>query len=627
MSVSFDSRSEEFRRPFGAVAAGTTVYFRIRLPRCWGCHAAALVVRQDGCFDCVMGMFWAGMDGDEHEWWDIRYTPGEAALLFYGFRLDLALGRGWLIRRPDGTAAYSYETQEPMWQLTVYAADYTTPDWLSGGIMYQIFPDRFFCSGTAKDGVPDGRVLHERWDEEPVWRPDEQGRVLNNDFFGGDLDGIREKLDYLAGLGVTCLYLNPIFEAGSNHRYDTADYTKIDPLLGDEAAFRRLTDEAKKRKIRILLDGVFSHTGADSVYFDRERRYPGLGAYESPGSPYYGWYHFRRWPNDYRSWWGFDTLPEVDELSPGFLAYICGEDGVLAKWQRAGAAGWRLDVADELPDAFLEALRSRVKATDPDAVVLGEVWEDATNKESYGHRRRYLLGRQLDSVMNYPFRQAILLFLLEGGRGRFFEQVMNVVENYPPQALRLLMDHIGTHDTARAITVLGGEPERGRGRSWQAEQHLSAEQRALGTARLRLATLLQFALPGVPCIYYGDEAGMEGYGDPFDRGPYPWGHEDAELIAWYRALGAARHGCPALTDGKIRPLMSGEDVAAFVRGDGEGALLCAVDRGGQPHTVALPPEFRTARIAAGAGEVRDGVLYLSPLSGAWLIAGKAKENG
>lgn len=619
MSVLFNSRDPLFRTPFGAVIEGTPVFMRIRLPRNWGCSGAQLMISRDAHPQEVWDMFWAGMADADHEWWDIHYTPTAAGIYWYGFQLQLALGTGWLIRQADGTAAYSYETTAPLWQLTCYEADFTTPDWLAGGIFYQIFPDRFAASGQEKANIPADRVLHSTWEEEPAWEPDAQGRVWNNDYAGGDLAGITEKLDYLASLSVTCLYLNPIFEAHSNHRYDTADYTRIDPLLGEEKDLTRLTAEAKKRGIRVVLDGVFSHTGADSIYFNREGRYPTEGAYNTPASPYASWYNFKNWPHEYHSWWGFDTLPEVDELSPHFMDYIAGEEGIIARWLRCGVAGWRLDVADELPDEFIDALRRRVKATDPAALLLGEVWEDASNKESYGHRRRYLLGQQLDSVMNYPFRQAIFLFLLVGGRQTFFNHVMTVVENYPPPVLRLLMNHIGTHDTERALTVLGGEPGRGRDRRWQAAQTMSPAQRELGLKRLRLATLLQFALPGVPCIYYGDEAGMAGYQDPFNRGTYPWGREDTALVDWYRRLGAARKGCAALAEGSLTPIDSGEDVVCFLRQDKGSTLLCAVNRSGRLHTLLLPEE---GDILLSTGDtkphVENGILHLPPLSGLWM---------
>ncbi len=618
MSAFFDSRDLQYRAPFGAVAEHTAVTLRVCMPRSWGCHAATLLVQTDGGEDSALPMTWAGMRGEDHEWWSVQYTPAAAGLYWYSFHLEVAMGDGYLIRRPDGTAAYSPDKEGTRWQLTCYEQGFTTPDWLAGGILYQIFPDRFAASGAPKVGVPADRVMHSVWDEQPEWRPDPHGRVWNNDFFGGDLKGIEQKLDYLQSLGVTCIYLNPIFESHSNHRYDTADYTRIDPLLGDEADLRSLTAAAEERGIRVLLDGVFSHTGSDSIYFNRERRYPGDGAYNSPHSPYFDWYHFRSWPNDYGSWWGFDTLPEVEELAPAFMDYINGPEGIVSRWLQAGAAGWRLDVADELPDGFLDALRARVKDTDPNAMVLGEVWEDASNKESYGHRRRYLLGQQLDSVMNYPFRDAILGFLLGGSAADFINKVWNVVENYPPQTLRLLMNHIGTHDTERALTLLGGEPSHGRGRAWQAAQTMTPDQRQLALRRMRLATLLQFALPGVPCIYYGDEAGMEGYKDPFNRHPYPWGGEDADLLDWYRRLGAARQDAAALAEGSFAPVPTSPEVVCFVRREGDDRLLCAVNRSEGGQVVRIPADFVGGTVCLGEGRLEQDCLILPPLSGVWV---------
>ncbi len=615
MPALFSSRDTAYRVPFGAVPAGTPVLFRICLPRNWGCHAAFLLMEQDGKPPLQQGMFWAGLAADDHEWWDIRFAPAEPGIYRYTFQVELRLGTGWLSRRPDGTAVYSCDKAVPRWQLTCYREDFITPDWLAGGVMYQIFPDRFFSSGTPKAGVPADRVLHRAWDEPMAWELDAQGEIRNNDYFGGDLAGITEKLDYLQSLGVTCLYLNPIFEAHSNHRYDTADYTRVDPLLGTDEELHALCAAARERGIRVLLDGVFSHTGADSVYFNREGRYPLVGAYNTPASPYAGWYRFKSWPRDYACWWGFRTLPEVEETAPGFMEHINGEGGVIATRLREGIGGWRLDVADELPDAFLDALRRRAKATDPDALILGEVWEDASNKESYGHRRRYLLGDQLDSVMNYPFRQAILLFLLQGGSRQFHDRVLDIVENYPPPVLRLLMNHIGTHDTERALTLLGGEPARNRDRRWQASKTMTAQERRRGLARLRLATLLQYALPGVPCIYYGDEAGMEGYKDPFNRGTYPWGREDTALVEWYRRLGAARRGCAALIEGDIVPVEAEGDVVCFTRCGGGETLLCAVNRSEEPRTVTLP---FTGNVLIGTGHVESTTLYLPPLSGVWI---------
>ena len=610
MPALFQSRDTRYRSPFGAVAGGTAIFFRICLPREWRCSAARLVMTEDGGLPQPSGMFWAGMEGEDHEWWDCHYTPAHAGLYWYSFELTLGDGIARLTRCDDGSAALTRGPEVHSWQITCYEPGFQTPGWLAGGVMYQIFPDRFRASGQPKEGVPGDRLLREDWGGQPVWKPDATGTVRNNDYFGGDLKGIEEGLDRLAELGVTCLYLNPVFEAHSNHRYDTADYLAIDPLLGTEEDFRSLCRTAAQLGIRVLLDGVFSHTGADSRYFNKERRYPEEGAYNSLSSPYASWYRFQSWPREYSGWWGFPTLPEVNELAPAFLDFINGPGGVVRRWLAAGAAGWRLDVADELPDPFLEGLRQAAKAEKPDALVLGEVWEDASHKQSYGHRRRYLLGRQLDSVMNYPFREAVLGFLTGGKAADFFNRIFNVVENYPPQVTRLLMNHIGTHDTERAITVLAGEPAGGRGREWQAAHSLSPGQRQAGLRRMRLAAALQFCLPGVPCIYYGDEAGMEGYRDPFNRGCYPWGREEKGLLQWYRKLGQLRRACPALREGAFEAVPAGEDTVCYVRRDGGSRLLCAVNRAAADRTVELPAEWRGCTVSLGGGRIAGGTLHL-----------------
>lgn len=614
--IYFDSRDERYRSPFGAVSAGTAVRFCICLPRQLGCQGAKLVVDSEALITAEYPMGWREQEGPDREWWEISFTPKTPAIYFYHFRLDTREGVRYLCRAAgdkSGVAVLSHQLIDS-YQLTCYAADFTTPDWLVGGIMYQIFPDRFAYSGKPKPNVPGDRILRHDWGGQPVWEPDAQGRVRNNDYFMGDLKGIEQHLDRLEELQVTCLYLNPIFEAHSNHRYDTADYETIDPLLGDEEDFASLCHAARQRGIRIILDGVFSHTGADSKYFNKERRYPTTGAYNSPASPYYSWYRFEHWPDRYAGWWNFDTLPEVDEMNESYLAYITGPGGIAQYWLAAGASGWRLDVADELPDGFLEKLRQAVKSENPDAVIIGEVWEDASNKLSYGHLRRYLLGGQLDSVMNYPFRCSILDFITLGGSDRFFHTVMDILENYPPQVVRILMNIIGTHDTERAITALAGEYSAGRGRRWQASQRLSPEQYRLGVKRMKLASVLQYCLPGVPCIYYGDEAGMEGYRDPFCRGCYPWGQENQELLDWYRQLGRLRRSSPALREGTLIRCPAPEGVVAFERRDGQAVLLCAVNRDETEHTMALPDHWQGHSVQLGEGMIRQNLLILPPYS-------------
>lgn len=605
----FNSREERYKSIPTAVPGGQGVLLRICLPRNLGCTAAYLVIQKDGCPERRQGMFWAGMEGDAHEWWDTTMTLCDPGLYFYSFELSTPWGTPQILNKGQGVGMLCNDGEK--FQQTVYDPAFTTPDWFKGGLIYQIFPDRFAFSGQAKKDVPTDRVLRNDWGNEPYWRPTSDGKVLNNDYFGGDLKGIEKKLPYLASLGVTCIYLNPIFEAHSNHRYDTADYTNIDLLLGDEKDFTALCKAAKKHGISVILDGVFSHTGCDSLYFNKNKRYPMNGAYNTKESPYYSWYKFIRWPEEYHSWWGIDLLPEVMEEDKNFEAFICGENGVLRRWLKAGAAGWRLDVADELPDCFLDALRQAVKAENPQAIILGEVWEDATTKFSYGVRRRYLQGQQLDSVMNYPFAEAVLRFARYGNAAAFFDTVHTILENYPPQVVNVLMNHIGTHDTERALTRLGGEPCDGRDRSWQSGRTLTAEQRKFGKQLLKIASLLQYTIPGVPSLYYGDEAGMEGYRDPFNRSCYPWGKEDHDLIQWYQRLGRLRREIRALRDGTFRRLYSDGDVLAYCREMEQSGLLVAVNRGAVEYTLPIPEVWRYATPLLGAVPNHD-TLRLPP---------------
>ena len=475
--IPYNARDRFYKNIPGAVKTDQLFRLCLILPRSFSVTGAHFMLKKDGESVVDYPMYWAGMHGDDCEVWDISMAVTSPGLYFYHFDYDSSWGRGSVQQVSEGVGAIAngLGTQSD-WQLTVYDKDFETPDWLKGGIIYQIFPDRFYNSGTPKKNVPSDRILRTDIENDPFWRPDAEGKVRNNDYFGGDLRGVIEKLPYLSDLGVTCIYLNPIFEAHSNHRYNTADYLKIDPLLGTEKDFKTLCAEAKKRGIRVVLDGVFSHTGDDSVYFNRAGRYKTLGAYNSKESPYYPWYSFTEFPDKYKSWWGFDTLPEVNEACSEYLDFITGENGVARKWLKLGASGWRLDVADELPDVFLDALNRAVKAEKPDAVLIGEVWEDATTKWAYGVRRRYLLGGQLDSVMNYPFARAVLNFARSGLAEGFQSAVLSIVEHYPKPALDVMMNHIGTHDTERAITKIMGESAQYHGREWQSQQKLTPEE-------------------------------------------------------------------------------------------------------------------------------------------------------
>ena len=378
---------------------------------------------------------------------------------------------------------------------------------------------------------------------------------------------------------MTVLYLNPIFEAHSNHRYNTANYLKADPLLGTNEEFARLCAEAKQQGITVILDGVFSHTGSDSIYFNRECRYPVCGAYNSPESPYRRWYDFApSYPCGYRAWWGFDTLPEVNERDESYRQFICGEGGVIDTWLGLGAGGFRLDVADELPDDFIEAIRAAVKRHGEDKYLLGEVWEDATTKFSYGARRTYLLGKGLDAVMNYPFRNAVLDFLRGGSARSAADTIVRICENYPAPALHVLMNFISTHDTERAITALAGESCEGKDRYWQSGRRLSPERYEHGRRLVCLAYALLFTLPGIPSVYYGDEIGMQGYKDPFNRAYFDWGSTEAHIIPVLKNLSALRRRCPALADGQLFITYAEGGVLGYERRAAHSALARCINR-------------------------------------------------
>ena len=434
------------------------------------------------------------------------------------------------------------------------------------------------------DGLIGCRTLHERWDETPLCGPNERGDYCE-DFFGGDLAGITEKLDYLASLHVTTLYLNPIFEAASNHRYDTADYETVDPLLGDEQDFRTLCTEAEKRGIRVMLDGVFNHTGAKSRYFNADGFYPGAGAAQSTDSPYFNWFSFHPWPTDYDAWWGIMTLPAVQENEPDYRDFIIrGQDSVVRHWLRAGASGWRLDVADELPDDFIAEIRTAMEETAPDSFLLGEVWEDATTKFGFDKRRTYLLGKGLDSVMNYPFKNAVLGFVCGRDAGQTMTDILSICEHYPAPALNCAMNFLSTHDTERAITAIAGEPCNNRDRYWQSKRVIPSGQMDEAIRRELLGYAMIFTLPGVPCVYYGDEIAMQGYRDPFNRAFFDWNSTEQRLRGPIKTLAALRRSCDAFDGGRLEIVRAEGDVLHYRRVGVVQTAEIILNRG--PHLIA-----------------------------------------
>ena len=615
-----NSRERICREPQGALPCGTEAVLRLRLR---GADAERAGTRL---------RFWADgremiipgeperRDGELFHVYHIK-APETPQLAWYYFIIEVGGERRFYGGRTgEGKPA---GMQPPDFQITVYDGAYKTPDWFKKGIVYQIFPDRF-CRGAADaegrtgldrldyhEALGRSVIRHTDWNESVRFLPPPGEKYYHpNDYFGGDLQGIREKLPYLASLGVSCIYLNPIFDSESNHRYNTGDYSRVDPALGSEETLAALAKDAKEYGMRLMLDGVFSHTGDDSVYFNKYGRYPSVGAYAGEASPYYEWYDFKQFPDKYRCWWGFETLPEVKEETPSYVEFI---RGIMEKWSQYGATSWRLDVADELPDNFIAELRKTVKQIDPEGVLLGEVWDDASNKVWEKGLRKYVYGHELDSVMNYPFRDGVLGFFT----GKIDAYSLNDVlggqrERYPEPFYRCCMNCIGSHDTQRALSVLSGAPDKDAlTRRQQAEYRHDERAVQIGRIKLMTAVCLQYSMPQPPCIYYGDEAGMLGLSDPFNRRTYPWGKENRTLIAHYRRLGELRRASAALTDGETAFCPAAPDVFAVWRRSGLDTALTLVNRSGESRDIIIRerdfregPDAENVRFAA---EYRDGL--------------------
>lgn len=573
IQVHHNSQKVEYRNPFGAVPTGGRVILSLAHEKGEG-DEAFLCLQSDGKKMRELPMLWH----EKERVWQIEIkAPSTPTLLWYFFRVragDTTYFYGACGEQRGGVGTL-YAEHPRAYQITVYKKGFTTPNWFKEGIVYQIFVDRFY------NGSKDGAVLNPKknsflygsWQDPPMYIKGEAGNILRWEFFGGNLQGIMEKLPYLQGLGVTILYLNPIFEAASNHKYDTGDYLKIDPMFGTEEDFHKLCKEAAALGMKVILDGVFSHTGSDSIYFNREGNYDSLGAHQSTESPYYSWYSFQEHPHRYDSWWGIGTMPNVQEMEPTFLDFILtGEDSVVRHWMKAGARGWRLDVADELPDPFIKTMRRVMKDEDEESILIGEVWEEASHKISYNKRREFIWGEALDSVMNYPFRSLVLQYILGHLSGADLHRgLMALREHYPAEAFYSAMNLIGSHDVTRVLTLLGeAPPHEELTESRRQTYRLPQEQRDLALARLKLLILFQMTFPGTPHLYYGDEAGVQGFKDPHNRSTFPWGQENEDLLSWCTTMIALRHDHAMLKTGTWQPLCLGEDVYGFQRSLEEG---------------------------------------------------------
>lgn len=576
---------------------------------------------------------------DGSDIWSASIVLDENGMYGYTFLLNDMLQYGD-DARPGNTGAIVLRGAKPF-QLTVSTEDYHTPDWAKEAIAYQIFPDRFYNGDKSNDNARTTArgyqpIQHRNWDELPAnysKTPAKDGDTQDcNDFFGGDLAGITAKLDYLKELGVTAIYVNPMMSGCSNHRYDTVDYSSIDPLLGNMEDFKKLVAEMDKRGMHLIMDGVFNHVGDDSIYFDRYGKYKWVGAYEYWSRVYdlmndkgmdevaakaeakkqltaegqvFSPYHWENWfeiknqktkdemgeKYAYHDWQGYSSLVPfsdndfLDGKSSLSEYLLYGNNAVITKWFQDGLSSWRLDVAKEIPAEFWKNVRREVKklktTKGEEPMLLGEIWQDGT---------QFLTGDQFDSVMNYKLSFAVGdLFLNRGDAKAADDELKILQQNYPREALYDLMNIVDSHDTIRAIYKFGG------GQESVPQASLADFDYELGKARLKLSAAFILGYPGMPTFFYGDEAGVYGSADPDCRRTYPWGKEDKDLIAYYKQVMGVRNAHKQLfAHGDVNTLKAEGDIFAYARTKGDEAAIVALNRGKAQQVVIPAAQFEGA---------------------------------
>ena len=589
MEVYHNSQDSFYRSPFGAVQIGTIITIRVKVIDTMAALRCTLALWHNSEKMTLIPMNKISNDVYEAH---IK-TDKKPCLLWYHFIFENYDERFYYGNNDLqlGGVGRVYESNPKSYQITVYEKD-KVPSWYKEGILYQIFPDRFNRGSDyqinvertkKRDEKTDRKIVFEDdWNKMPVYDKDETGSISSWNFYGGSLRGIIEKLDYLKDLNVSIIYLNPIQEARSNHRYDTGDYKNVDSLLGTVDDLKELLDEAHKRDMHIILDGVYSHTGADSIYFNKYNNYDVIGAYQGEESEYYKWYNFKENnKEEYDCWWGVKDLPNVNELEESFIDFICrGKDSVINYYLKLGIDGIRLDVADELPDEFIKEVRKALHKK-KETILLGEVWEDASNKISYGKLREYFQGKELQSTMNYDMLKSLVGFM-KGyiTNDDLVKTIMRQMENYPTEYFYSNFNLISSHDRTRILTLLGDA----RNSDEMSDQEkiyykLDKDKYDLAKSRLKALTTFQFALPGVPCIYYGDEAGIEGHKDPYNRRTYPWGYEDCEILEHYKKITNIRKECLALKRGDFNIFKIGEHGIGIKRNYKNEELIILISRG------------------------------------------------
>ena len=588
------------KSPQGAVVKGTTVTYTLKVSKFEHPTSAFFVIHQDGESPRYEEMVKEFVD-DRY----INYTYtckfSNIGLFWYHFEVSYNNYSTKLIRSENLDIVESHADSDYL-QLVINNESCTDNNFHKG-IIYHIFVDRFNRVGEIKSRK--GLNLVENWEQPLGYEYDEKGNRVNRNCYGGNFEGIIKKLPYLKSLNVKTIYLSPIFEAHSSHKYNVADYSTVDSMFGGKEKLEELIRKAKRQGIKIIIDGVFNHTGSDSIYFNKEGRYKTIGAYQSENSKYYSWYDFDRYPDSYSCWWGIKTLPQTNENS-GFFDYISGKNGIINKYMALGLAGLRLDVVDELSNNFLHSICKATRSVDPKALIVGEVWEDASSKIAYDERKQYFLGGYLDSVTNYPMKNAILNFVKYGNHQEFVNIVNLILDQYPKSVQNNLMNILDTHDTLRAITYLGANfssPEYSENINFK----LSEEEYERGKKLLKLASIMQYTVMGVPTVFYGDEAGIQGVKDPYCRATYPWGKEDTDLIDWYTTLGNLRNN-KVLHNGNMSIKYANNSVIIYEREKDKNKVIVAVNMSAEKFEFVVSKNMNNYF----TGEYINGKIILEP---------------
>ena len=540
------------KKPSGPSKKNCAVEYVLGISKDINPTAVFFCYKNDFNEDIVRNQMAIQHDGDSDITFRVSVTFEKEGLYWYHFEVYQGEHMFYLQCTPSLNVEPTGELTSCFQQL-VYSTTSKTTKRFKGGVMYHIFVDRFYKQGEV---IPrDDLILRRDWGG-AITKNSDRFNVINKECFGGNLKGVISKLDYLKSLNVSTIYLSPIFEANSYHKYDTADYSKIDSMLGTQEDLEDLIKKAKANGIEIILDGVFNHTGDDSIYFNKYEHYNSLGAYQSKRSPYYKWYSFQSYPDKYSSWWGIDTLPQVKGNSKSFTNYIAGKGGIIEKYMKLGLLGFRLDVVDEIDNDRLNKICKAIKSVRKDGIVIGEVWEDASNKIAYDRRRNYFLGGQLDSVMNYPVKDAIINYITTQDSSNLNNVLYMIKDHYPKDIQDNLMNILGTHDTSRIMTII--------------KNNCDDKDRAIKL--FKIATLIQFTIMGVPCIFYGDECGLEGEGTPYCRVCFPWNKKNNTLKLWYEFLGKLRSD-PVFASGDINILCANSAVFGFERVVGKSKVI------------------------------------------------------